>query len=89
METVLFDAYKAANPELAAELNRRLAGELPEGWETAVSTFPTDEKGMATRAASGKVLNALAAAIPEMMGGSADLAPSNKTWLADTPAFLT
>ncbi len=82
-----FDAYKAANPELAAELARRLAGKLPDGWETAVPTFPADEKGMATRVASGKTLNALAAAIPELMGGSADLAPSTKTWIADTPAF--
>ncbi|KAA3665151.1 MAG: transketolase [Chloroflexi bacterium] len=82
-----FEAYKAANLELAAELSRRLAGELPEGWETAVPTFPTDEKGMATRVASGKALNALASAVPELMGGSADLAPSTKTWIADTPAF--
>ena len=82
-----FAAYQADNPELAAELSRRLAGELPDGWETAVPTFPADEKGMATRVASGKSLNALAAAIPELMGGSADLAPSTKTWIADTPAF--
>ncbi|MCA9924315.1 MAG: transketolase, partial [Anaerolineales bacterium] len=80
-------AYRVDYADLAAELERRLAGKLPEGWETAVPTFPADEKGMATRVASGKTLNALAAAIPELMGGSADLAPSNKTWLAGTPAF--
>ena len=81
------EAYKAANPELGAELVRRLDGKLPEGWETAVPTFPADEKGMATRIASGKTLNALAVAIPELMGGSADLAPSTKTWIDGTPAF--
>lgn len=82
-----FDVYKDQNPELAAQLLRRLDGKLPDGWETAVPTFPADEKGMATRVASGKVLNALATAVPELMGGSADLAPSTKTWIADTPAF--
>jgi len=80
-------AYRNSHADLAAELTRRMAGKLPEGWETAVPTFPADEKGMATRVASGKTLNALAAAIPELMGGSADLAPSNKTWLEGTPAF--
>ncbi|MDX9829840.1 MAG: transketolase [Anaerolineae bacterium] len=80
-------AYRAAYPDLAAELERRLAGELPEGWAGDLPKFPADEKGMATRAASGKVLNALADRLPELMGGSADLAPSNNTWLAGSPAF--
>lgn len=80
-------AYRAAYPDLAAELERRLAGELPEGWAGDLPEFPADEKGMATRAASGKVLNALADRLPELMGGSADLAPSNNTWLAGSPAF--
>jgi transketolase len=80
-------AYRAAYPDLAAELERRLAGELPEGWAGNLPKFPADEKGMATRAASGKVLNALADRLPELMGGSADLAPSNNTWLAGSPAF--
>lgn len=71
--------YEKQHPELAAELKRRLAGELPDRWQ--VPQFPPHEKGMATRAASGKVLNALAEQIPELLGGSADLAPSNKTWL--------
>jgi transketolase len=75
----LVEDYEKTYPDLAAELNRRLAGELPESWE--VPQFPPDEKGMATRAASGKVLNALAGQMPELVGGSADLAPSNKTWL--------
>jgi len=71
--------YQEQHPDLAAELKRRLAGELPGSWQ--VPNFPADEKGMATRAASGKVLNELAGQIPELVGGSADLAPSNKTWL--------
>jgi transketolase len=74
-------AYREAFPDLAEELERRIKGELPEGWEEALPIFPADEKGMASRAASGKVLNALAKKIPELMGGSADLAPSNKTWI--------
>jgi len=80
-------AYRAAYPGLAAELERRLAGDLPEGWAGDLPEFPADEKGMATRAASGKVLNALADRLPELMGGSADLAPSTNTWLAGSPAF--
>ena len=82
-----FDAYRKAYPELAAELARRINGDLPEDWESALPVFPADEKGMASRAASGKVLNALAKAIPELMGGSADLAPSNKTWISGEPDF--
>jgi transketolase len=81
------EAYRAAYPDLYAELHRRLAGELPAGWAEGLPEFPADDKGMATRAASGKVLNALAAKIPELMGGSADLAPSNNTWMALSPAF--
>lgn len=83
----LLEAYGEAFPELASEFKRRISGELPENWETALPFFPEDEKGMATRAASGKVLNALAKVLPELMGGSADLAPSNKTWINDELAF--
>ncbi len=72
-------AYQRAHPEKGAELIRRLEGRLPEGWETHLPTFPPDPKGMATRAALGKVLNALAPLLPELMGGSADLTPSNNT----------
>jgi transketolase len=60
---------------------------LPDKWEQILPEFPADTKGMATRAASGKVLNALAKRIPELMGGSADLAPSNKTWIDGEVAF--
>jgi transketolase len=56
-------------------------------WESVLPVFPTDEKGMGTRIASGKVINALAQKIPELIGGSADLAPSTKTWIDGSPAF--
>ncbi len=82
-----FEAYRAEYPELAAQLARRLAGELPDGWADDLPEFPADAKGMASRASSGKVLNALALKVPDLIGGSADLAPSTNTWLADIPAF--
>lgn len=81
------EAYRKEYPDAAAELERRLAGELPAGWEDGLPEFPPDPKGIASRAASGKVLNALAAKLPELMGGSADLAPSTNTWLANSPSF--
>jgi len=80
-------AYRQAFPKLASEFERRIKGELPDGWESALPVFPPDEKGMATRAASGKVINAIAGKLPELMGGSADLAPSNKTWIDDEKDF--
>jgi transketolase len=80
-------AYHEAYPGLAVELERRLNGDLPIDWDQDLPIFAADAKGMATRAASGKVLNALAGKIPELFGGSADLAPSNKTWIDGTPAF--
>jgi transketolase len=79
--------YRAAFPVEGAELARRLAGKLPAGWEQGLPVFPADPKGLATRAASGKALNALAERLPELMGGSADLAPSNQTWIQGSPAF--
>ncbi|MBK6794357.1 MAG: transketolase [Anaerolineales bacterium] len=82
------EAYARLFPELGAEFNRRLImGKLPEGWEATIPTFPVDPKGMATRAASGKVINAIAAKLPELLGGSADLAPSNNTKIDGLPAF--
>ena len=72
-------AYDEAEPEKAAELRRRIDGRLPDGWADALPTFEADAKGMASRAASGKVLDALAPVLPELVGGSADLTPSNKT----------
>ena len=72
-----YEAYRKASPDLAAELERRLAGRLPEGWDAALPTFTLkDTPPQATRAASGKVLNAIAARMPELIGGSADLAGS-------------
>jgi transketolase len=73
------EAYSRLHPQLGAELNRRLAGRLPDGWDAELPTFPADPKGLATRASSGKVLNALSARLPELLGGSADLTPSNNT----------
>jgi len=76
--TKKWDAYRAAHADLAAELERRLAGRLPAGWDAALPVFgPKDAQ--ATRAASGKVLNAIAAKLPELIGGSADLTGSNNT----------
>jgi len=75
------DAYRSAHPELSAELERRLAGELPPGWKAAIPTFTPDAKGLATRKASEMVLQALAVPLPELAGGSADLNPSTFTWL--------
>jgi len=77
--TAKFAEYKKQFPQLADNLNRMQNGQLPEGWDKNLPTFPADAKGMATRESSGKVLNALAANIPWLIGGSADLAKSNKT----------
>jgi transketolase len=82
-----FAAYRAEYPELAGELERRLNGILPEGWDAELPIFTADEKGLATRASSGKVINALAAKLPELFGGSADLAPSTNTWMTNSSAF--
>ncbi len=73
--------YKAQYPDLAAQLERIERRELPEGWDADIQPFPADAKGMATRASSGKVLNQAAKNIPWLLGGSADLAPSNNTLL--------
>jgi len=73
------EAYGQALPEQGAELQRRLERQLPEGWDADLPSFPTDAKGMATRSSSGKVLDVLAARLPELVGGSADLTPSNNT----------
>lgn len=82
-----FEAYKRIHPALGSELQRRLNGDLPKDWDEALPNFPADAKGMATRAASGKVINALASRLPELIGGSADLAPSNNTKIDGSPAF--
>ena len=74
-----FSSYKEANPDLAREWDIWMNGNLPEGWDSDIPDFPADKKGMATRVASGSVLNAVAPRLPNLLGGSADLAPSNKT----------
>ncbi len=75
-----FAAFEAERPDGAAEFRRVTAGELPAKWESALPSFPTD-KPLSTRVASGQTLNAIAEAVPELVGGSADLAPSTETYL--------
>ena len=72
-------SYAKAFPVMAAELQYRLRDELPPGWDADIPVFPTDTKGLATREASGKVMNAIAPNLPSLAGGSADLDPSTKT----------
>ena len=74
-----FEEYKKQFPQQADQLNRMQSGRLPEGWDKDLPSFPADPKGMATRESSGKTLNVLAKNIPWLIGGSADLAKSNKT----------
>ena len=85
--TASFAAYKTAHPQLADEWERMNRGELPENWDKNIPTFPADEKGVAGRDASQKVLNAIAASVPWLIGGSADLAPSTKTRMAEGGDF--
>ncbi|MGQ4439801.1 transketolase [Streptomyces violaceoruber] len=82
-----FQQWRDNNPERAAEYDRVAKGELPAGWEEKIPVFEAG-KGLATRAASGKVLQALGAVIPELWGGSADLAGSNNTTIDKTSSFL-
>ena len=88
--TSVWEDYKSANPEKANELQAMFDGELPDGWDKDIPVFEPSEKGDATRNSSGKVLNAIAKNIPFMIGGSADLAPSNKSNLTfdDAGEFL-
>jgi transketolase len=83
----LLNDYRQQYPDLGSELDRRWRGEFPDDWDADLPVFPVDKKGMATRNASGKVLNAVARKIPELIGGSADLTPSTKTWLEGSPSF--
>jgi transketolase len=83
-----YAAWRSAHPEETALLDRLIHGKLPEGFAGAFPTFPADPKGLATRAASGKVLAALADVMPELWGGSADLAESNNTTMAGAPSFI-
>ncbi len=82
-----WQACAQAHPEVVRQLQQALSGELPAGWEAALPTFAPEDGPLATRAASGRVLNAIAPHIPTLIGGSADLAPSNNTFLKAYPAF--
>jgi transketolase len=83
-----FAAWSAAHPAQRELFDRLSARELPEGWASAIPVFPPDGGPLATRSASGKVLNALAPVLPELWGGSADLAGSNDTTMAGEPSFI-
>jgi len=80
-------AYKGAHPALAEEWERMQKGELPDGWDQDIPVFPPDEKGVAGRDASAKVLNAIAPKVPWLVGGAADLAPSTKTRMSEGGDF--
>ena len=82
-----FEAYREAHPDLAAELERALSGELPKGWDQDIPTFTTADKPIATRSAGGKIINAIAARVPELLGGSADLNSSTETALKGAGDF--
>ena len=82
-----YETYKTANRELEKELQRRLSGELPAGWEEAIPVFTAKDGNVASRAASGVVINAIAKRIPELLGGSADLASSTNTIIKGEPSF--
>jgi transketolase len=83
-----YAAWRDAHPQETALLDRLIHGRLPEGFADAFPSFPADAKGIATRAASGKVLAALDDVMPELWGGSADLAESNNTTIPDAPSFI-
>jgi len=80
-------AYSRAFPDLAKVFQQVMHGELPDGWDRDIPAFPADEKGMATRVAAGKVMNAVAVRLPALIGGSADLNPSTHTALSGLGDF--
>lgn len=82
-----FEAYREAHPDLAVELEARLEGRLPDGWDAEIPLFAPRDGPIATRAASGKVLNGIAPRIPALVGGSADLTGSNKTFMEGAGTF--
>jgi transketolase len=83
----LFDKYREANSQKAEQYLRRMRGELPQDWSQKLPNYPADAKGLSTRVASGKAINEIAAILPELIGGSADLAPSTNTWIQGETAF--
>ncbi|MFT4416919.1 transketolase [Fredinandcohnia humi] len=82
----LFTQYKENFPELGQQLNNAIQGKLPEGWEQALPVYE-EGKSLATRASSGEVINAIAKSVPQFIGGSADLAGSNKTMIQGSPDY--
>ncbi|MDI6744589.1 MAG: transketolase [Thermodesulfovibrionales bacterium] len=82
-----FNSYRKAYPELASEWDSMMNSELPDAWDKDISVFPPDPKGIATRAASGQAMNAIAKHIPSLIGGSADLNPSTNTELKSKGNF--
>jgi transketolase len=83
-----YEQWRSANPDRAALLDRLSAQRFPDGWADVLPTFDADPKGMATRKASGEVLSSLADVLPELWGGSADLAESNNTTMEGEPSFI-
>ncbi len=84
---IRYEAYKKEYPEEAARLEKLFRGELPQDWDKELPAFEPSQDGMPTRVASGKVLNILASRIPNIIGGSADLGPSNKTLISEAGDF--
>jgi transketolase len=82
-----FDAYRDAYADLSADLERMIAGDLPDGWDADLPVYDVGSKADATRNYSGKALNAIAPKLPELLGGSADLAGSNKTTISNEEPF--
>jgi transketolase len=78
-----FEAYRSEHPDLAAEFERIMSGRLPDGWDSDMPTYSADEDPMATRKASNKAIQWVASKVPELVGGSADLAPSTLTLIDD------
>jgi transketolase len=85
----MFEEFSNYEPESEQTFKNQLSRSLPENWDDILPHFEPDKKGMATRAASGKVLNSIASGIPSLIGGSADLTGSNKTWLDDAGIFTS
>jgi transketolase len=85
--TDLLERYTKEFPDLAAQLARTLSGDLPDKWESKLPSFEPDTKGMGSRVSSGQIINAIAANLPELVGGSADLTGSNKTDIKGEEAF--
>jgi len=84
---LMFENYEKQFPDLARELRQMMNGDLPQGWDEPIPEFPPDAKGMATRVASGTVMQALKSQLPGLIGGSADLNPSTNTELRDAGTF--